>query len=86
VRVASGGVTSHGFALNVAPDLGDYDGIIPCGIADRGVCSLASLGIVTSVEEAADRVEQAVAEVFGATLEASTLSALRQRPPSKVPS
>ena len=30
-------VTTHGFALNVACDLAAYDGIIPCGILDRGV-------------------------------------------------
>lgn len=37
-------VAFHGFAVNVAPDLGDYAGIVPCGIADRGVTSLAALG------------------------------------------
>jgi lipoyl(octanoyl) transferase len=40
VRVARG-VTMHGFALNVDCDLGAYDRIVPCGIADAGVTSLA---------------------------------------------
>ena len=37
-------VTLHGFAINVAPDLSHYGGIVPCGIAEYGVTSLAELG------------------------------------------
>jgi lipoyl(octanoyl) transferase len=37
-------VTLHGFAINVAPDLSHFSGIIPCGIADFGVTSLVELG------------------------------------------
>lgn len=76
VRIASGGVSSHGFALNVAPDLDHFAGIVPCGIADRGVCSLASLGITASVAEVTSVVEHAVAEMFGATLETVDAAAL----------
>jgi lipoyl(octanoyl) transferase len=41
VRVATG-TTMHGFALNVDPDLAAFDKIIPCGIADAGVTSMAA--------------------------------------------
>ncbi len=37
-------VTLHGFAINVAPDLSHFAGIVPCGIAEFGVTSLAEIG------------------------------------------
>ncbi|MGI4878262.1 MAG: lipoyl protein ligase domain-containing protein, partial [Janthinobacterium lividum] len=37
-------VTFHGVAINIAPDLAHFDGIIPCGLADSAVTSLAALG------------------------------------------
>ena len=38
-------VTMHGFAVNLAPDLDHFTGIVPCGIAEFGVTSLAELGL-----------------------------------------
>ncbi|MXO75816.1 lipoyl(octanoyl) transferase LipB [Altererythrobacter aerius] len=38
-------VTMHGFSVNLAPDLGHFGGIVPCGIAEYGVTSLDRLGI-----------------------------------------
>lgn len=38
-------VTMHGFSVNLDPDLSHFTGIVPCGIAEYGVTSLAKLGI-----------------------------------------
>jgi lipoyl(octanoyl) transferase len=43
VRVSSGWITSHGFALKVDPDLSFFSSIVPCGIQDRPVTSLGRL-------------------------------------------
>lgn len=43
-------VTMHGFSINVAPDLNHFGGIVPCGIAEYGVTSLAALGLDASME------------------------------------
>ena len=43
VRIQRGGLTSHGFALNVHPDLTYFDNIIPCGIQEHGVVSMAQV-------------------------------------------
>jgi lipoyl(octanoyl) transferase len=61
-------ITSHGFALNVTTDLGFFGLIVPCGITDRGVTSMARLlGREPSMEEVSRPVAAAVAEVFGRT-------------------
>ena len=44
-------VTMHGFAVNLAPDLSHFGGIVPCGIADFGVTSMERLGKPLAVEE-----------------------------------
>lgn len=56
-------VTYHGIALNVAPDLMHYDGIVPCGISEHGVTSLADLGIDVKMGEV-DAVLNAVKDPF----------------------
>ena len=43
-------VTMHGFSINVAPDLSHFGGIVPCGIAEYGVTSLAELTGETSMQ------------------------------------
>ena len=44
-------VTLHGFALNVAPDLAHFSGIVPCGLPDFQVTSLAALGSVATLKQ-----------------------------------
>ena len=62
VRVAQG-VTMHGFALNVNPDLGSFSSIIPCGITDAGVTSLEmELKRSITIEEVAPIVERHIFE------------------------
>ncbi len=58
---ASRGRTMHGFALNVRPDLGMFEHIVPCGIADKAVTSLFAEGIGTTMAEVVDGVVAAAA-------------------------
>lgn len=44
-------VTWHGFAVNVFPELAHFSGIVPCGISEHGVTSLAALGITATLAE-----------------------------------
>lgn len=58
-------VSFHGVSLNVAPNLGHFDGIVPCGIADRGVTSLADLGFQGSMGEVDEALRAAFEQIFG---------------------
>ncbi len=62
---SSRGRTRHGFALNVDPDLSMFGHIVPCGIADRGVTSLAAqLGAAPDMHDVVDAVTARFAEHF----------------------
>lgn len=58
-------VTFHGVALNVDPDLSHFDGIVPCGIREHGVTSLADLGLPVSMADVDVAMKKAFGDVFG---------------------
>lgn len=60
-------VTWHGVALNVDPDLSHFGGIVPCGVREHGVTSLAALGVTVTMAEADAALRAAWADVFGAS-------------------
>jgi len=69
-------VTMHGFSVNLDPDLAHFGGIVPCGIADFGVTSLARLGLQVS-PEAWDAALTACSDDFLRALDASAKRACR---------
>jgi lipoyl(octanoyl) transferase len=68
-------VTLHGFALNVAPDLSHFAGIVPCGVSDAryGVTSLAELGRSATLAEVDKTLRAEFAPLFGAAAADQTL-------------
>lgn len=66
VKVDGRGISQHGFALNVNPDLSFFDGIVPCGIRDRGVTSMAELqDRPVDLDDVAATVAAVFGEAFG---------------------
>jgi lipoate-protein ligase B len=73
----SRGATTHGFALNVGPDLSYFDHIVPCGMPDGRVTSMAShLRGAVSVQSAIPVVARHLGRVFGLSVEWVTLDEL----------
>ena len=62
---ASKWISMHGFAVNVSADLSAFDQIIPCGIADRGVCNIEQFVPDVTMQD----VEKAVLEALGRVLD-----------------
>ena len=66
VRVSSGWITSHGFALNVSNDLSFFETIVPCGIQDVSVTSVSQeVGRPIGVPDLLGIVSEAFSEIFG---------------------
>lgn len=64
-------VSYHGIALNVAPDLGHFGGIVPCGISDQGVTSFEDLGQLAAMPEVDSVLRQEFERRFGPTVAAA---------------
>jgi lipoyl(octanoyl) transferase len=75
-------VTSHGFALNHTTDLSNFGLIVPCGIADRGVTSLAKLGCPASRADVEARIIAHLAAVFDRTVVEDDVPAATPAPAS----
>jgi lipoyl(octanoyl) transferase len=58
-------VSFHGVSLNVEPDLSHFSGIVPCGVSEHGVTSLADLGILVTMADVDMAMQQAFRKVFG---------------------
>jgi len=58
-------VSFHGVSINVDPDLSHYKGIVPCGIGDHGVTSLADLGVIASMADMDIALRAAFDETIG---------------------
>ncbi|WP_251956955.1 lipoyl(octanoyl) transferase LipB [Nostoc commune] len=71
-------ITMHGFALNVCPDMTGFERIVPCGISDKPVGSLAEWIPEITCQEVRFYVAQSFAEVFGVELVESQLEGFFQ--------
>ena len=60
-------VSLHGLSLNVEPDLSHFSGIVPCGVREHGVTSLADLGRIVSLPEVDMALRAAFEPIFGET-------------------
>jgi lipoyl(octanoyl) transferase len=78
-------VSFHGVALNVDPDLDHYRGIVPCGISEHGVTSLARLGVAVGMAEVDTALRRTFAAVFGSPALPESAECLSSRNSSKIP-
>jgi lipoyl(octanoyl) transferase len=72
-------VSYHGVALNVDPDLDQFRGIVPCGISEHGVTSLARLGVRASMAEIDAALQMTFDDVFAAAPACAAPAAIRPR-------
>ncbi len=58
-------ISFHGISLNVDPDLTHFSGIVPCGVSEHGVTSLAQLGVKATIKDADRALKRSFEKVFG---------------------
>ena len=58
-------VSFHGLSLNVEPDLSHFEGIVPCGVAQHGVTSLAGLGLTATMHDVDIELQKAFRQRIG---------------------
>jgi lipoyl(octanoyl) transferase len=69
------GVTEHGVAINVCPDLSYFDLIVPCGLKDKGVTSMQALGMDgVNLQEVGDRFLREFSRVLGVVVDAQEMA------------
>ncbi len=79
IAVKSNWTTMHGFSFNINPDLSHYSLIVPCGISDKGVTSLARLlGKTISRKDVREKLVQHYGEVFNLHTREITLEVITQ--------
>jgi lipoyl(octanoyl) transferase len=76
-------VSLHGLSLNVDPDLSHYAGIVPCGVEDHGVTSLADLGAPASMEAVDNVLRRQFERCFGPTRSAPACVELASQHPAQ---
>jgi lipoyl(octanoyl) transferase len=79
---ASRWITMHGFALNVCPDMAGFEQIVPCGIGDRPVGSLAQFMPEINLSQVQQTVAIAFAQVFQVELQSRLMSDLYSPEPA----
>jgi lipoyl(octanoyl) transferase len=78
-------VTLHGFALNIAPNLSHFSGIVPCGVSEPryGITSLADLGLTVTTRQVDAALRAAFAPLFGAAGVDQTLASTEHDSPAR---
>ncbi len=73
-------VTYHGIAVNIGPDLTHFQGIVPCGISEHGVTSMADLGLPITMDDFDVVIKETFDEIFGLETQPMKMETVEERP------